>query len=90
MAGAATRATQGISARAQLRLSASELQALDRLAARAAEVRTESDHGLGPRTRADPVRLLRGGDGDREDADPGSVRGGVSGADCRAEGPLTM
>ena len=43
VAGLAACAAQGLSARAQLRLSASELQALDRLAARAAEVRS----GLG-------------------------------------------
>ncbi len=62
----------------------------DRLAALAAEVRSGSGAGLGQGAGADPVQLLRGGDGDREDANSIRVVRGHPGAHCRRGGPLTM
>lgn len=66
-----------LSAGAQLRLPASQLQARDRLAAPAAQIRTGPGAGLGQATCADPVQLLRGGDGDRANADSLGVRRGM-------------
>ena len=53
---------------AQLRVSAPQLQAPDRLAAPGAEVRCGSVDGVDEGTSADSVFLLRGGDGDRANA----------------------
>ena len=75
---------------AQLRLSASQLQALDRLATPAAEVRSGSGAGLGQDAGADPVQLLRGGDGDREDADSVGVFRGHADPHCYRGNALTM
>ena len=69
VAGPAACVAQGLSARAQFRLSASELQAPDRVAARVAEVRSRPNHPMDQATRADPVRLLWRGDDDRENTD---------------------
>ena len=66
-------AAQGLATGPQLRLSASELQAPDRVAASAAEVRSHAGAGMGEATRADHLHLLRGGDDDREDADSNAV-----------------
>jgi hypothetical protein len=55
VAGPAACAAQGLSPCAQLRLSASELQAADRLAAPAAQVRSGPVAGLGQGTGADSV-----------------------------------
>ena len=55
--------------RAKLRFSAPQLQATDRLAACASEIRSGSGAGLGQGTATVPVRMLRGGDGDCENAD---------------------
>ena len=74
---------------AQFRLSASELQASDCFAAPVAQVRAGLGIGLGQGAGADPVRLLRGGDGDRENADSNTVRG-VARPPCRRGRPLTM
>ena len=67
--GLAACAAQRFPAGAQLRVSASQLQATDRLAACASEIRSGSGAGLGQGTATVPVRMLRGGDGGRENAD---------------------
>ena len=77
-------AVQGFPSGAQLRLSASELQAADRLVAGAVDVRSGSVAGLDQGAGADPVPLLRRGDGDREEADSVGWRRGHAAADCRS------
>jgi hypothetical protein len=69
---------QGLSPGAQLRLFAPQLQARDHLAARAAEVRSWSDLGLGQATGADSVHLLWSRDGDRANAHSFAVHGAAA------------
>ena len=69
VAGVAACAAQGIQACAQLWLSAPQLQALDRLAAGAAQVRPDPGGGVGQAARTHSLRLLRCGDDDRANAD---------------------
>ena len=77
-------AAQGVPPRAQFRLPASELQAPDRVAASASEVRSNAGAGMGEATRADHLHLLRGGDDDRADADSSAVCAPGAGPDrCR-------
>ena len=82
MAGVAARAAQGIQACAQLRLFASQLQARDRIAACAAQVRSRANDDMVQTTRADSVHMLRGGDDDREDANSVGVHCGRPDANC--------
>ena len=62
----------------QLRLSASVLQAADRLVAPAAEVRAGIGAGVGQAACADHLHLLRSGDENRADADSICVSGADS------------
>jgi len=75
-------AAQRLPAGAQLWLSASQLQAPDRLVACAAQVRPWSGRRLVQTTRADPVHLLPGGDDDHENAASVGVLRGRPGANC--------
>ena len=82
----------GVPARAQLWLSSSQLQAPDRLAAPAAEVRPRSGDGMVQGMRADPVHLLRSGDGDCENVDCLRVlrdHASATNARCHSRGALT-
>ncbi|MDA8260828.1 MAG: transposase [Betaproteobacteria bacterium] len=81
---------KGFQACAQLRLSAPQLQAPDRLAASATEVRSRPGDGMGQTTRTHPVRLLRGGDGDRANADSAGVRRAAAGPHCDSRCAVTM
>ena len=90
VAGVAACAAQGIQACAQLRLSAPQLQTLDRLAASAAQVRSGLGSGVGQAARADSVRLLRCGDDDRANADSVGMLRGHANANCPRGGALTM
>jgi hypothetical protein len=76
--------------RAQLRLSASELQAADRLAAPAAQIRSYSHAALDEETRADPVPLLWGGDGDRQNPDSIGVLGPSPDSDSHPGNTVTV
>ena len=58
------------------------VQAADRIAAFAAEVRADIGDGVGEAARADHLHLLRSGDDDRADADTIGVSGSGF-ADCR-------
>jgi hypothetical protein len=78
VAGPAACLAEGLPAGAQLRLFAPQLQARDRLAARAAEVRSWSDLGLGQATGTDSVHLLWGRDGDRANAHSFAVHGAAA------------
>ena len=80
----------GIQACAQLWLSAPQLQALDRLAASAAQVRSGPGSGVGQAARADSVRLLWCGDDDRANADSVGMLRGHANANCPRGGALTM
>ena len=75
---------------AQLRLPASELQAADLLAALATEIPSWPDDGLVQETRADPVHLLRGGDGDRQNPDSIRVLGSSPDSDFHRGDALTV
>ena len=76
--------------RAQLRVSASELQAPDRALAGAAEVRSRSGGGLGQAASVDSVYLLRSGDEGRADANRGDDRRRTHRTTCRRRGVLIM
>ncbi len=83
-------AAQRLPACPQLRLPASQLQAPDRLAARAAEVRSRPGSGMDQATTRDPVRLLRGGDEDRANADSFLAPAAHVRPHCAFGSPLTM
>ena len=76
--------------RAHLWLSAPQLQATDRLAAGGAEIRSGLGPGLGKGTATVPVRMLRGGDGDCENANSVGDREAHAGAYCHSGGALTL
>ena len=57
-----------------------QLQTFDRLAAHAAEIRSWPVNGMDQGTGAHPVRLLRGGDGDRANAGSAGVLRSHAGA----------
>ena len=83
VAGPADHAAQGFAARAQLRLSASELQALDRLAALAAQIRA-AGYGRRSQTKTGhPVSLLREGDADRANLRTASADTDSRARECR-------
>jgi len=84
------RLAQGFPARSQLRLPAPQLQAPDRFAAGGAEVRSWSNHRMDQATRANPMRLLRGGDGDSKNADSLGVPRGHANAHCHLGHALSM
>ena len=90
VAGVAACAAQGIQACAQLWLSTPQLQALDRLAACAAQVRSGPGSGMGQAARTDSMRLLRCGDDDRANADSVGMLRGHANANCPRGGALTM
>ena len=90
LAGRAACAAQRSPAGAQLRFSAPQLQAADRFAACGTEVRSGSGAGLGQGTATVPVRMLRGGDGDCENADSVGDREAHAGAYCHSGGALTL
>ena len=90
VAGVAACAAQRVPACAQLRLSASQLQALDRFAASVVEVRSGPGFGMVQATSADPVHVLRGGDGDRQNADCVAVLRSHAGAHCHSGDAVTM
>ena len=71
-------------------VSAPQLQAADRFAACGTEVRSGSGAGLGQGTAIVPVRMLRGGDGDCENANSVGDREAHAGAYCHSGGALTL
>ena len=87
--GLAAFAAQGFQAGTQLRLSAPQLQAFDRLAAGVAQIRSGSVDGIGEGTATDSVFLLRGGDAHRQNTASLSAWRYI-GADCRGAGALIM
>jgi len=54
------------------------------------EVRSGPGFGMVQAARADPVHVLRGGDGDRENADCVAVLRGHAGAYCHSGDAVTM
>ncbi len=90
LAGVAARVAEGVSPGAQFRLPASELQALDRVAACAAEVRSAPGLGVGAGTRTHRLRLLWGGDEDRAHTDSLGARGRSIDPACGVECPLIV
>ena len=90
VAGSAACVAQRLPARAQFRLSASQLQAPDRLAARAAEVRSWPGTDMGQATRTHSLPVLRGSDDHRENAAALAVLGAPADPTCRPGSALTM
>ncbi|MCA9233430.1 MAG: hypothetical protein KDA57_22510, partial [Planctomycetales bacterium] len=72
------------------RLPAPQLQAPDRLAAGGAEARPAPVDDRSQATAADPVHLLRGGDGNRKNTASGGARQDDSDANCHTRDALTM